>query len=53
VKQYGFKDAVISGLCQGRFMDEKQFWPIFEQANASIVCLDGAGLHGLLMRFCS
>jgi predicted TIM-barrel fold metal-dependent hydrolase len=33
VKEYGFKGAVISGLCHGHFMDERQFWPILEKAN--------------------
>lgn len=32
VMQLGFKGAMISGLTRGVFLDEKQFWPIFERA---------------------
>jgi predicted TIM-barrel fold metal-dependent hydrolase len=34
VTKLGFKGAMIHGLAQGRFLDEKQFWPIFERAQA-------------------
>jgi 2,3-dihydroxybenzoate decarboxylase len=34
VTKYGFKGAMINGLCHNRFMDEKPFWPIFERAQA-------------------
>jgi predicted TIM-barrel fold metal-dependent hydrolase len=30
----GFKGAMIHGLTNGRFHDEKEFWPIFERAQA-------------------
>jgi 2,3-dihydroxybenzoate decarboxylase len=32
VKQLGFKGAMIHGLTNGRFIDDKRFWPIFEVA---------------------
>ena len=32
VTEYGFKGALISGLSNGSFLDEKKFWPIFERA---------------------
>lgn len=32
VKQLGFKGAMIHGLTNGHFIDEKRFWPIFEVA---------------------
>jgi len=35
VTKLGFKGAMIMGLTSGRhFLDEKQFWPIFERASA-------------------
>ena len=34
VTKLGFKGAMIMGLTRGRFLDEKQFWPIFERAAA-------------------
>ena len=34
VTKLGFKGAMIHGLAQGRFVDEKDFWPIFERAEA-------------------
>ena len=34
VTKLGFKGAMIHGLAQGRFLDEKDFWPIFERAEA-------------------
>jgi predicted TIM-barrel fold metal-dependent hydrolase len=34
VGKLGFKGAMIMGLTQGRFMDDKQFRPIFERAAA-------------------
>lgn|SRR5262245_8123898 len=34
VTKLGFKGAMIMGLSQGRFLDEPQFWPIFERAEA-------------------
>lgn len=32
VSKFGFKGAMIMGLTHGRFMDDKQFRPIFERA---------------------
>jgi predicted TIM-barrel fold metal-dependent hydrolase len=32
VTELGFKGALISGLTQGSFLDDKKFWPIFERA---------------------
>jgi predicted TIM-barrel fold metal-dependent hydrolase len=32
VTELGFKGAMICGLTNGHFHDEKQFWPIFERA---------------------
>ena len=32
VTQLGFKGAMIHGLTNGHFIDEKRFWPIFEAA---------------------
>src|SRR5262249_16404921 len=32
VTELGFKGAMISGLSNGSFLDEKKFWPIFERA---------------------
>jgi predicted TIM-barrel fold metal-dependent hydrolase len=34
VTKLGFKGAMIHGLTNGRFHDEKEFWPIFERAQA-------------------
>src|SRR4029078_868758 len=34
VTKLGFKGAMFMGLCKGRFLDEKFFWPIFERAQA-------------------
>jgi 2,3-dihydroxybenzoate decarboxylase len=34
VSKFGFKGAMIMGLTHGRFMDDKQFRPIFERAAA-------------------
>ena len=34
VTRLGFKGAMIHGLTNGRFIDERQFWPIFERAQA-------------------
>jgi 2,3-dihydroxybenzoate decarboxylase len=30
----GFKGAVVNGLTNGKFLDERQFWPIFARAEA-------------------
>ncbi len=32
VTKYGFKGAMIHGLANGLFLDDKRFWPIFERA---------------------
>jgi len=34
IRDYGFKGAVINGHVQGRYLDDKFFWPIFERAEA-------------------
>jgi 2,3-dihydroxybenzoate decarboxylase len=34
VTKLGFKGAMIHGLTNGAFLDEKRFWPIFERAQA-------------------
>lgn len=34
VTQLGMKGAMIHGLTNGRFVDEQDFWPIFERAQA-------------------
>ena len=34
VKKLGFKGAMIHGHQQGKFLDEKKYWPIFERAAA-------------------
>jgi 2,3-dihydroxybenzoate decarboxylase len=34
VTELGFKGAMIHGLTNGRFHDDKEFWPIFERAQA-------------------
>jgi predicted TIM-barrel fold metal-dependent hydrolase len=32
VTEFGFKGALINGLTNGCFLDDKKFWPIFERA---------------------
>jgi predicted TIM-barrel fold metal-dependent hydrolase len=32
VTKHGFKGAMIHGLANGSFLDDKKFWPIFERA---------------------
>src|SRR5215472_16159456 len=32
VTRLGFKGAMIHGLAQGKFVDERQFWPIYARA---------------------
>lgn len=34
VTQYGFKGAMVHGLTNGVFFDDKRFWPIMERAEA-------------------
>jgi 2,3-dihydroxybenzoate decarboxylase len=34
VVRLGFKGAMIHGLTNGKFLDEPEFWPIFERAQA-------------------
>jgi uncharacterized protein len=34
VTEHGFKGALINGHVQGRFLDDRRFWPIFERAQA-------------------
>jgi len=34
VEKLGFKGALLNGLTQGQFLDDKRFWPIFERAEA-------------------
>jgi len=34
VTRLGFKGAMVHGLTNGLFLDDKQFWPIFERAAA-------------------
>jgi len=34
VTQLGFKGAMVHGLTNGLFLDDKRFWPIFERAQA-------------------
>jgi 2,3-dihydroxybenzoate decarboxylase len=34
VTQLGFKGAMIHGLANGVFLDDRRFWPIFERAQA-------------------
>ena len=34
VTRLGFKGAMIHGLTDGRFLDDRRFWPIFERAAA-------------------
>jgi 2,3-dihydroxybenzoate decarboxylase len=35
VTELGFKGALISGLTNGSFLDDKKFWPIFQRAASS------------------
>jgi uncharacterized protein len=32
VTEHGFKGALINGHVRGRFLDDREFWPIFERA---------------------
>ena len=34
VGEHGFKGAMVHGLTNGAFLDERRFWPIFERAAA-------------------
>ena len=34
VDKNGFKGAMVHGLTDGKFIDDKRFWPIFERAQA-------------------
>ncbi len=34
VTEHGFKGALINGHMRGRFLDDREFWPIFERAQA-------------------
>ncbi|MFQ6028696.1 MAG: amidohydrolase family protein [Dehalococcoidia bacterium] len=34
VTRHGFKGAMVHGLTEGQFIDNKRFWPIFERAQA-------------------
>lgn len=34
VNEFGFKGAMVHGLTNGLFLDDKRFWPIFERAQA-------------------
>jgi predicted TIM-barrel fold metal-dependent hydrolase len=34
VTELGFKGALINGHMKGRFLDDQEFWPIFERAEA-------------------
>jgi hypothetical protein len=34
IREYGFKGAMINGHVRGRYLDDKFFWPILEQAEA-------------------
>jgi predicted TIM-barrel fold metal-dependent hydrolase len=34
VERHGFKGAMINGLTEGRFLDDRRFWPILECADA-------------------
>src|SRR5262245_37648842 len=40
VTKLGFKGAMVHGLTNGVFFDDKRFWPIFERAQALDVPLD-------------
>jgi uncharacterized protein len=33
VSEHGFKGALINGHVRGRFLDDREFWPIFERAD--------------------
>ncbi len=34
VTELGFKGAVVNGLTNGKFLDEREFWPIFARAQS-------------------
>src|SRR5262249_2270614 len=34
VTRYGFKGALVNGMTNGVFLNDKRFWPIFERAQA-------------------
>jgi predicted TIM-barrel fold metal-dependent hydrolase len=34
VTEHGFKGALINGHVRGRFLDDREFWPIFERAES-------------------
>lgn len=34
VKELGFKGAMLHGLAEGKFLDDKKFWPIYARAEA-------------------
>lgn len=34
VDRLGFKGAMVHGLCNGLFFDDRRFWPIYERARA-------------------
>ena len=34
VEKLGFKGAMIHGLAEGQFIDDKRYWPIFARAEA-------------------
>ncbi|MEX0664272.1 MAG: amidohydrolase family protein [Acidimicrobiia bacterium] len=34
VREFGFKGALINGHTRGRFLDDQDFWPVFERAEA-------------------
>ena len=48
VRELGFKGAMIMGLTHGRFMDDRQFRPIFERAAALDVPDSGMRIVGLV-----
>jgi hypothetical protein len=39
VKDMGFKGALINGHTRGRFLDDQEFWPVFERAEALDVAI--------------
>ena len=41
VTRLGFKGAMVHGLTNGVFLDDRRFWPIFERAQALDVRLEG------------
>ena len=43
VTRLGFKGAMVNGLTNGLFLDDKRFWPIFERAQALDVALHAPG----------